>query len=332
MRPRLLPLAVLWMVACQHSPSFPPLEFTDGLLPAAPTRMTYSSTSDVLLGHGGPDDEVFYRYCARPMSEGSTLCRTPDTCVGALPVRGGQRTISICGATSSDSVRTIGAAARAPDGAVAWSYAARHWTASFSLTQVLLLVRPGGFDTLQLASFAPLPEDPNLPRRLWWLSAGELLVESNGGFRLLTFGAGGEVTTTALDGAHEAVDAGRRRFVSSVDDTLLVSEIGSDAVIRLEVPAPPEWHDVLIVMVAASDGRYAVVQAGNTTPNDFATRFHRLVVWDPEEGGLQEVARVGANPWKAVSLARDGGSVVVQLQSPGVVQDDLYRLEVPGGV
>lgn len=119
--------------------------------------------------------------------------------------------------------------------------------------------------------------------------------------------------------------------MSSVGDTLLVSEIGGDTVTHLEVPAPPEWHDVSIVRVAASDGRYAVVQGGNTTPDDYATRFHRLVVWDPETGGLREVARVGTSPWKAISLARDGGSVVVQLQSPGVVQDDLYRLEVPGG-
>jgi hypothetical protein len=294
--------------------------------------MTYSLTNDELIGHSGPSDEVFYRYC--PEGTGSMGCQSDFRCVGALPERGGQRSVSLCGGftAASDSVRIIGTAARAPNGGLAWSTATRSPTASFSVSPEIRIQAPGDLTSRRLLTFEGRAGNPNLADRIWWLSAREIVTRAASGTRVLTLEPGGGVRSIDLGARIDAVDVARRRAIRRGSTDLTWTEIGSTASGTIELPIPDGWFSTRPIAVGAVDGVVVVIQSGTTVPGVPETAFSRVLLLDLDAGETRELQRVVGLPWSEISLAADGRAYVVQQRAtfdqPDPGQVDLHRFEI----
>lgn len=329
---RMLPLLLL-LAGCGHSEPFDGVTLPDGLLPAAPTRMTYAPSDDILQGHSGPANEVFYQYCPDSSQHDQVGCRTSSRCVGSLPAKGGQRVVSICGASTPgyDSIKYVGAAARAPNGTLAWSYAGRRPSASFSISPSLYVQAPGEFLPREVVELSPGVGNGSLPSRLWWLSNRELVTSSEEAMLLIDIRApaGSEVSLPRAD----AIDIARRELVRLGAAGIHVQAIGSETVIEVAVPAPETWTDVYLSGVSADAGRLAIIQNGNRPHGTETLPVSRILWMDGPGGEVREVARQDGAGWGAISLEPGGRVVVVSRRTTddaGIRNNvDLFRLEVP---
>ena len=321
------------LVACDHSPPVGPVELPEGLLPAAPTRMTYSPASNVLIGHRGARQLAFYRFCPTPDRPGEALCHDGDLCVGALPTLGGQRRLEFCGpeAADRDSIQVVRAAAEAPDGSLAWTYAARPWNASFSATPGLFVQRPGEATATRVLDFRATPLDAGVPEAIWWIAPNELVAVSGTSGTRIVLGPGATATTIPLDGVIETIDAQRRRAVYRAGASVRWQSLDAGEESVALFPAPEGWGEVGLAAVSAANGRIAVIQVANAVAGNFDTKVSRILL-RAENGQLDELRRDVGVPFTALSLAPDGRSLVLQSRTdtdPGVApHSDLFLLTV----
>lgn len=309
--------ASLWLLAtlgaCGHSGPFDPVSLPEGLLPASPTRMTYSPSTDLLLGHRGARRLVFYQYCPVPDRPGEALCHDQDRCVGALPAGGGQRRVSLCGPEQADrdSIQVVQAAAEAADGSLAWTYAARPWNASFSTSPGLFVRRPGEAAGRRVLDFPATLSDALVPEALWWVTPAAVIAVTGGSAVRIDLGRGDAATVTPLDGVVEAVDPIRRRLVRRSGLALAWRPMDGGGETTFDVAVPEGWHDASLAAVSATNGRIAVLQTANAVAGNFDTRVSRVVLLH-EDGRLVELRRDVGVPWSALSLDPQGDAVVLE--------------------
>lgn len=335
MLPRVLPIAlVLVLLGCGHTEPFAGVELPDGLLPAAPLRMTYSGSRDLLQGHA-PTREVFYQYCPDSPSPAIPICTTGERCVGALPAAGGQRTISICPADlhRRDSVRVIGAASRGGDGSLIWSYAALSNNASFALAPTVYLRRPGAFVPQRVVTLQGSAGNPNFPDRFWWVDDHTVFARTPVGGYLITLHDDRAADVATVGDPVDGVDGGLGRYYRVTATGIAFRDAPSGAEEAVDLPFPSGWGAPIVHAVSAWEGKVAAIESGLLNPDNPATRESRLVYYDPETARETELARENGTPWQAISLEPGQGSIVVQRLGPGgpgeVQSLDLFRYEIP---
>jgi hypothetical protein len=319
-------------MACEHSPTLAPYPPETGLLDGSGGRMTYNVRDDLLSGHSVRGDEVFYTYCedskaelpvpcGEPAAGGGHANTTGDRCLGALPAEGGSRRLSLCGTPrgDADSIKQFLAGTRLADGTVVYVYLSRRTTASFAVNPALYLHRPGEFAPVRVHEFPALPFDGGVPRRLLPVGPRELLALGGEAPTLLAIDDAGGVSVRAVPGA-VAADPATRQVVIDQEGSLSIEDLDSGARTPLEVPGTG-WAMTVTVSVAMARGVVAITQR-ELDPATFAPTGLARVLLLRQDQPPQVLALDRGIRWGAVSIAPDGGSLVIERNG------DLYRLAV----